>query len=632
MAVTQYVGARYVPLFADPLDWDNERTYEPLTIVYYQGNSYTSRQYVPTGIDISNDEYWALTGNYNAQIEQYRQEVAAFDGRITSAQEAAEGAQSTADAVTTTVDGITPFDTIPTEGSVKGVTSGGVYSALDGFETEVNSSIDSFKSETNATIEEFKDEVNSDIEGLTGEFDSFKTETNDELARRAELEVLRAPNWTMDGWTRWSVEAGSVNSESRRSVQACQYITDTVAAVYEDEANEGDNVQRLCLRNQQGLIASVAMDLGHTCSMGLDGSDLYIFNVNDSTVYRAQVTSTTLTAPVSLGIPWSGPNWTGTVLDGKIWEATYLDTSPNVRVRNLETGDIEQSYTISYSTDDEFKMMQGASCFKYGENIYVWRLWSSPGYIEIYDPINNEQIYAGFLPELANYVDLGEIEYFSIREDGLFFASQQDSATPSSQMKAGALFRGNIKTGTGTTANGGVIDSGRVYVSITDDIAYAFPHTPTNSTGYGADNPLTFYFLQDINTFLAHYNNECEISVDAQRTDTALVLNCGNGSINYSNHSIVTQITYGAWRMGGITTMVERSTIPAATGATYLITAQIGAKLYVLGSLTSAATGTNFMHLSSASLFTSSANASGRASFITMDSAMIFAADYTSAG
>lgn len=84
MAVREYVGARYVPLFADPIEWSNTRTYEPLTIVENKGNSYTSRQFVPLGIDISNEDYWALTGNYNAQVEQYRQEVQAFDGRITT--------------------------------------------------------------------------------------------------------------------------------------------------------------------------------------------------------------------------------------------------------------------------------------------------------------------------------------------------------------------------------------------------------------------------------------------------------------------------------------------------------------------------------------------------------------------
>lgn len=73
--VTQYIGARYVPLFADPLEWNGQKEYEPLTIVLYQGNSFTSRQFVPRGIDISNTDFWANTGNYNAQIEQYRAEV-----------------------------------------------------------------------------------------------------------------------------------------------------------------------------------------------------------------------------------------------------------------------------------------------------------------------------------------------------------------------------------------------------------------------------------------------------------------------------------------------------------------------------------------------------------------------------
>ena len=82
MAVSQYIGARYVPLFAEPLQWNSTKTYEPLTIVYNEGNSYTSKQYVPAGIQINNEAYWALTGNYNAQIEQYRAEVKAYDSAI----------------------------------------------------------------------------------------------------------------------------------------------------------------------------------------------------------------------------------------------------------------------------------------------------------------------------------------------------------------------------------------------------------------------------------------------------------------------------------------------------------------------------------------------------------------------
>lgn len=82
MAVTQYIGARYVPNFASPIEWNNTRTYDPLTIVTHQGSSYTSRQFVPQGVDIANDTFWALTGNYNAQVEQYRQEVNALGNTL----------------------------------------------------------------------------------------------------------------------------------------------------------------------------------------------------------------------------------------------------------------------------------------------------------------------------------------------------------------------------------------------------------------------------------------------------------------------------------------------------------------------------------------------------------------------
>lgn len=82
MAVTQYIGARYVPVFADPVDWNNTRTYEPLTIVLYQGDSYTSAQYVPKGIDITNEDFWKRTGSYNAQVEQYRKDVVNLTAKL----------------------------------------------------------------------------------------------------------------------------------------------------------------------------------------------------------------------------------------------------------------------------------------------------------------------------------------------------------------------------------------------------------------------------------------------------------------------------------------------------------------------------------------------------------------------
>lgn len=82
MANNIYIGNRYVPIFADPITWDNLRTYEPLTIVTYEGTSYTSKQYVPVGIALTNTEYWAVTGDYNYQVAQYKAEVDALEGTV----------------------------------------------------------------------------------------------------------------------------------------------------------------------------------------------------------------------------------------------------------------------------------------------------------------------------------------------------------------------------------------------------------------------------------------------------------------------------------------------------------------------------------------------------------------------
>ena len=127
MAIREYIGARYVPIFGrkdeETIEWDNSAAYEPLTIVTYQGNSYTSRQYVPAGIDIDNEQYWALTGNYNAQIEQYRREVQAFDSRITANQQAIEDAEEDIAANKLELEGTIAANKLELEGEIDGLTN-----------------------------------------------------------------------------------------------------------------------------------------------------------------------------------------------------------------------------------------------------------------------------------------------------------------------------------------------------------------------------------------------------------------------------------------------------------------------------------------------------------------------------
>lgn len=100
MSVTQYVGARYVPLFHTPIEWSDTVPYEPLTIVTHEGNSYTSKQSVPVGIAITDSRYWVVTGNYNAQVETYRRETKAVADKLDEVNAKADSAKQAADAAT----------------------------------------------------------------------------------------------------------------------------------------------------------------------------------------------------------------------------------------------------------------------------------------------------------------------------------------------------------------------------------------------------------------------------------------------------------------------------------------------------------------------------------------------------
>ena len=82
MATRQYVGARYVPKFANPITWNKKNSYEALTIVTYLNNSYTSKKPVPANTEITNEEYWVVTGNYNGQVEEYRQSVVEYKNEV----------------------------------------------------------------------------------------------------------------------------------------------------------------------------------------------------------------------------------------------------------------------------------------------------------------------------------------------------------------------------------------------------------------------------------------------------------------------------------------------------------------------------------------------------------------------
>ena len=79
----QYIGARYVPKFyqnsvnPSSIEWEASKTYEPITVVSYLGDSYTSKVPVPASVGnpADNPTYWAKTGEFNAAIQGLQDEL-----------------------------------------------------------------------------------------------------------------------------------------------------------------------------------------------------------------------------------------------------------------------------------------------------------------------------------------------------------------------------------------------------------------------------------------------------------------------------------------------------------------------------------------------------------------------------
>lgn len=80
----QYIGARYVPKFSDINGgvWSSSYTYEALEIVKHGNDYYTAKKPVPTGIDLSNTDYWVLTGNYNGAIADLTERVVNMEKQV----------------------------------------------------------------------------------------------------------------------------------------------------------------------------------------------------------------------------------------------------------------------------------------------------------------------------------------------------------------------------------------------------------------------------------------------------------------------------------------------------------------------------------------------------------------------
>ena len=81
---TKAFGPRLTPHFiTEP--WSSENTYQYFDVVLVDGTSYIAhKQVIPTGVEITDTEYWAEWAQPNAQYNELLDTVNTFDGRITT--------------------------------------------------------------------------------------------------------------------------------------------------------------------------------------------------------------------------------------------------------------------------------------------------------------------------------------------------------------------------------------------------------------------------------------------------------------------------------------------------------------------------------------------------------------------
>lgn len=83
MAVRQYIGARYVPLYMG--DWDSTKNYEPLSIVTdANGNSFTSLKDVPSGTRLTDRNFWIQTSSFSGAVDVLRRDVSDLQNDVST--------------------------------------------------------------------------------------------------------------------------------------------------------------------------------------------------------------------------------------------------------------------------------------------------------------------------------------------------------------------------------------------------------------------------------------------------------------------------------------------------------------------------------------------------------------------
>ena len=282
LSYQQYKGARYVPLIGrlgeESAQWDNTAPYEPLTIVLHEGNSYMSRISVPAGVEIDDETYWAMTGEFNGQIAQLRALVKRYQAQIDGNTGGLEGeiiARQEADsALGTRIDNeATARENADT---ALGTRIDNEITAREGADTALGTRIDN-----EATARENADTaLGTRIDNLSldtsGAFEADRARITENEQQIASL-VEACTNFLIGGTVTPAYQGSFMANEQNA---ACLFI-DPYVYCFSVNNYDSTGVVRVFDRTANALYTTYNnVQLGHGNSVAYDGSRIYVLPLN----------------------------------------------------------------------------------------------------------------------------------------------------------------------------------------------------------------------------------------------------------------------------------------------------------------------------------------------------------------
>lgn len=319
------------------------------------------------------------------------------------------------------------------------------------------------------------------------------------------------------------------------AMQKCCIISENfsdskIYAVYY-EKGETDGV--IVTYNGSQRISTVNAFIGHDGGMIFDNNSIVALdNVNK------RICTIPCTAAGRLSNAVNYQPFTGSGAIAKAGNKIYMVSS--TAATELDITSLTVGNTISLSNNNEPAFMPGtgqsSGAFEYKKNIYFWRNFSNPNYIDIFGNDGNF-IARREVAAMVDYAILGELEGMAFDEYGNFVLVANEGSHQTGVLKTGITACGNIESKENYDFTNSVQRMGGNGVFIACNSAN--PDFVTKGAGeVNGSNVLNVKYFQDVQGIVNTLKDcSCEVSIESDMNDQVLAVTGANVYLDFKSHT-----------------------------------------------------------------------------------------------